>query len=194
VTLKRAILVSDITSMPVGVNIYLYDHGTTTPLSGLLGNASAINDSGAIAGTTTVFPTGILGFVVSPAGTETTYDDGSHFVEPAAIDSSATRLVGFSGYGAFYYDGAHYTVLAAPGATLGTLARGVNRHGEVSGTYATGTSSAPIANGFLYRNGAYTTWNVPGAITTGINGINDAGKIVGCFTDSAGSHGFVATP
>ena len=50
------------------------------------------------------------------------------------------------------------------------------------------------ANGFLHSKstGTWTTIDVPGAADTYVYGINDAGEIVGAYTDSSGNeHGFV---
>ena len=51
-------------------------------------------------------------------------------------------------------------------------------------------------HGFVDNGGVFTTIDVPEAISTIVNGINDAGQIVGDFTDSGSStnHGFLATP
>ena len=40
---------------------------------------------------------------------------------------------------------------------------------------------------------SFTTINVPGAVFTGANRINDSGQIVGHFNDATGGHGFVKT-
>jgi hypothetical protein len=45
-----------------------------------------------------------------------------------------------------------YTTLSVPGSTE-TLAAGIDDPGEVCGTYSAGG----VANGFVYRNGAYAT-------------------------------------
>ncbi|HBZ70102.1 MAG TPA: hypothetical protein DEP35_10350 [Deltaproteobacteria bacterium] len=45
------------------------------------------------------------------------------------------------------------------------------------------------------KDGAtYTTVDVPGATGTAVSGINNAGEIVGTYTDGTGFHGFRATP
>jgi probable HAF family extracellular repeat protein len=41
---------------------------------------------------------------------------------------------------------------------------------------------------------SFTQIDVPGATITLARGINDAGQIVGSFSDSTGTHGFLATP
>src|SRR4029077_20256510 len=53
-----------------------------------------------------------------------------------------------------------------------------------------------ITHGFLFNQptGTFTTFDIPNAANTYLNGINDAGQIVGSYVDSAGtSHGFVAS-
>ncbi len=40
----------------------------------------------------------------------------------------------------------------------------------------------------------FTALDVPGAAFTQANGINDAGQIVGHFSDATGTHGFLAVP
>jgi hypothetical protein len=50
-------------------------------------------------------------------------------------------------------------------------------------------------HGFLYSGGSYTSIDVPGATGKGGTqafGINDAGQIVGTYSDSSGSHGWSA--
>jgi len=59
----------------------------------------------------------------------------------------------------------------------------------------TSTSPAELTPGFtfaayLYSEGEFTRFSVPGASRTDANGINDAGQIVGSYQDGAGSHGF----
>ena len=193
-TRNRTILVSDILSQTVGDGEYFYRAGKTTALSGVAASAKFINDSGTLIGQTAVFPTGLLGFVLRPSGKTTMLNDGSGFVQPAAIDTANRRVVGISGNGAFYYDGKTYHILAAPGATVGTYPRGVDTLGRVSGSFYTGTQTQPVPNGFLLRKGVYTTWNVPGATSTEINGANEAGEIAGCYNDGTKTHGFVAIP
>lgn len=51
-------------------------------------------------------------------------------------------------------------------------------------------NSVPIA--FTYANGKFTTISPPGATSTEANGINDKGKVVGSYVDSANvTHGFL---
>jgi hypothetical protein len=83
-------------------------------------------------------------------------------------------------------------VFAFPGADL-TQAFGVNDHGEVVGAYTSGTQTF----GFTWTvKGHFRKVNDPrGKGTTVINGVNNAGVLVGFFTGSNGNtHGMLATP
>src|SRR5215467_7975417 len=77
-------------------------------------------------------------------------------------------------------------------APFQTFAYGINASGQIVGTFAN-AFPAP-SDGFLYSGGSFTTIAVPGAISTGASGINNSGEIVGGYTDSTGTHGFLATP
>ncbi len=83
-------------------------------------------------------------------------------------------------------------VIAFPGADL-TQAFGVNDHGEVVGAYTIGAQTF----GFTWTvKGHFRKVNDPqGKGTTVINGINNAGALVGFFISKNGStHGMLATP
>ena len=63
--------------------------------------------------------------------------------------------------------------------------------GNIVGIY---TDASGTGHGFLF-NGAYTSFDYPGAAFTEATGINPGGVIVGLYTDSAGAtHGFIRTP
>ena len=49
----------------------------------------------------------------------------------------------------------------------------------------------PGAHGFLYDAGTYTIIDVPGATSTVCDGINDAGQMVGHFSDGTRMRGFL---
>jgi probable HAF family extracellular repeat protein len=80
-----------------------------------------------------------------------------------------------------------------PGAA-GTEAGDINDRGVVAGTYSTDT---PIVNnsarprGFLLDGRKLTTIEADGAVSTGVNGINNREQAVGAYTDADGAiHGF----
>jgi hypothetical protein len=93
------------------------------------------------------------------------------------------------------HDG-RFITLAVPGASM-TQAFGVNDHDEVVGAYTVGTGSSATMHGFTWRPGhGFTTVDDPhGVGTTTINGVNDAGDLVGFYVDSAGNtDGMIALP
>jgi probable HAF family extracellular repeat protein len=70
---------------------------------------------------------------------------------------------------------------------------GINAKGQVSGTYRDNTQ---YRHGFIWRNGNFTTFNVPGDATplgTVAFGINDIGEVVGDYVDASHGirHGFL---
>ena len=82
---------------------------------------------------------------------------------------------GYECYGFIYFN-SNFTIVD------GDL-RGINNVGQVVGST------------FVYTNGTFTTINVPGSTETSVDGINDAGQIVGNYVDNEDHlHGFVATP
>jgi probable HAF family extracellular repeat protein len=70
-------------------------------------------------------------------------------------------------------------VLQFPGSNF-TQALGINNRDEVVGTYTDGNGNM---HGFRYRDGQYTSIDVPGGANTVINGVNDEGWVVGFFAD-----------
>ena len=63
--------------------------------------------------------------------------------------------------------------------------------GQITGDFFDATSW----HGYLRdTGGSFTTFDIPGSITTHAFGINDAGQITGYFEDATGTHGFLATP
>jgi uncharacterized membrane protein len=88
-----------------------------------------------------------------------------------------------------------FTTIDPPSAvqeTRGSLS--INNAGQIVGSFNADVS-LPDTHGFVrYTNGTFIQLDVPGAMRTSASGINDTGQIVGAFTDSAGRHGFLATP
>ncbi len=142
---------------------YTYDiaNGQFTPIPLVAASsltASAINNSGEIAGYYTSAITGAtLGF----------------------IDNNSNGI---------------FTSVNAPGATF-TQLFGLNNEGIAVGVATINN----VTDGIVYNtlNDSFNIVNDPFASpgTTTINGINDAGEIVGFYTDAAGNtDGFLATP
>jgi hypothetical protein len=89
-----------------------------------------------------------------------------------------------------------FITLAVPGASM-TQALGVNDRDEVVGVYTVGTGANPQMHGFTWRPGyGFRTVDDPHGIgATIINGVNDAGVLVGFYTDAAGNtDGMIAQP
>ncbi len=83
--------------------------------------------------------------------------------------------------------------LDIPGSTF-TQALGLNNKGKIVGAY---TDSAGLTHGFVYTiaTASYVTVDAPDGVgTTIVNGINDAGKLVGFYGTAPINTGFVATP
>jgi probable HAF family extracellular repeat protein len=69
------------------------------------------------------------------------------------------------------------------GSDLG--AHDINNTGQIVGCYAL------CSHGFLLSGAAFTSIDVPGAVSTQATGINDAGQIVGNYYDGTTLHGFI---
>jgi probable HAF family extracellular repeat protein len=85
-----------------------------------------------------------------------------------------------------------FTTINAPGVVPeDVVPDAINDRGEVVGTY---DDSGGTEHGFLYDNGAFTTLDVPGAVSRygiGVAAINDRGEVVGSYFTSSGEHGFI---
>ncbi|MGH8094359.1 MAG: hypothetical protein ACREIF_12945 [Chthoniobacterales bacterium] len=95
------------------------------------------------------------------------------------VDSSgATR--GFIRYA----DGTFSAPIIDPNDTVGfTEGRGINDAGTVCGDYSDGAAF----HGFFLTGSTYTQYDVPGALSTLVLGLNNAGDFVGNITASDGS-------
>ncbi|HZS26584.1 MAG TPA: hypothetical protein VFB76_05100 [Candidatus Angelobacter sp.] len=76
------------------------------------------------------------------------------------------------------------TLISFPGAEGGTFARSINNAGVIVGGYRLGPESTDHAGGFSWKNGVFTTIEVPGSNDTFPAKINDKGVIVGLDFDS----------
>jgi hypothetical protein len=76
------------------------------------------------------------------------------------------------------------TLISFPGAAGGTFARSINNAGVIVGFFRTGPESTAHAGGFTWKNGVFTTIEVPGSNDTFPAKINDKGVIVGLDFDS----------
>jgi uncharacterized membrane protein len=75
--------------------------------------------------------------------------------------------------------------------TYNTVLNGINNDGNMVGTF----SSTVLGFGsFVYVNGQFIELEVPSASITVALAINKRGQIAGFYSDSEGTHGFIATP
>jgi uncharacterized membrane protein len=101
--------------------------------------------------------------------------------------NSNDAIVGFytnsSGYleGFLYKDG-KFTDIPGPAGALSSFATGINDAEDIVGTYVDSVQQAQ--HGFLLRGTAYTTLDVPNALLTVANRINDKATIVLEWVDS----------
>jgi hypothetical protein len=95
----------------------------------------------------------------------------------------------------FIWKDGHFTIFNVPGDDTvgGTIAFGINDKGETVGNYLEGGFNKGF---FRSKKGEFTKFEVPGALLTIGEGINNNGTIVGVYVDKADNdnndiHGFV---
>jgi hypothetical protein len=89
-----------------------------------------------------------------------------------------------------FSDGSFSDPIVDPNDTVGfTEGRGINNPRTVVGDYA---ASDGTIHSFLLSGGAFTEYDVPGAVQTNLLGINEPGELTGGFDDGSGIfQGFV---
>ena len=90
--------------------------------------------------------------------------------------SDAGTIVGASDGVGFLYSAGAFTTLVHPGATVGTVLTGIANDGTVVGAYRTGDPAAPIHHSFIYRNGAFESFDLAGSSDTLIRHISADGR------------------
>ncbi|HJP80683.1 MAG TPA: CHRD domain-containing protein [Pseudonocardiaceae bacterium] len=167
------------------------------PVNQLLG----INDDGIAAGFYTDSAGNNHGYTINTrrGGFSAVTVPGSGSVTAAAINDRG-QLAGFDTNAAgitqgFLRDsGGKITVLAYPGANM-TQALGLNNRGEVVGVYQAGSGAATHGFTWTAKAGFKSVDDPDGISTTTVNGVNDAGVLVGFYVDGAGNtHGMLAKP
>jgi uncharacterized membrane protein len=113
---------------------------------------------------------------------------------PGTSEGSSIRSPGF------LLDNGRYTTIQAPGARTHTYAHGINNRGLIAGGFDNASFDAPGGRGhgsIRKKNGQFVQFDVPGAISTNANKINDHGQTVGGFNETGisvgapGSKGFL---
>jgi probable HAF family extracellular repeat protein/parallel beta-helix repeat protein len=178
---------------------FVYTGGRMTPVAGLGGSqsaATAINDSGQIAGFSTLADNrnshAFLTSVSGPARDLGTLGGSSSF---ALALNNPGQVVGESlirgdrFFHAFLYSNGRMTDLGTLPNLPNSVATAINRNGDVVG-YAY-SADYYTSHAFLYRKGVLYDLNnlVPntGWTFTAANGINDKGQVIGGATNRAGA-------
>ena len=161
----------------------------------------AINDAGVVVGYYTnayganhgfIYSNGTYSNLGDPSASIDTLAGGFEDTYPLAINN-AGQVAGYyidsntdSDRGFIFSNGTYTTLndpLAGQGYEQGTRAVAINNFGVVVGDYVDASDNE---HGFIYSNGTYTTLNDPLAATSSVQSINDAGVVIGTFTNGRG--------
>jgi uncharacterized membrane protein len=92
----------------------------------------------------------------------------------------------------FLFAKGRYTTIEVPGARTHTYAHGINNRGLIAGGFDDPSFDGPDGRGhgiLRKKNGTFVQFDVPGAIATIANKVNDHGEIVGGSLDTGGNIG-----
>jgi probable HAF family extracellular repeat protein len=159
--------------------------------------AEAINDAGQIVGQAAVNPASIAGPVHSflfSGGSFTNFDITATNISAAFGINNHSGIVG--GYEQPVFSGkayagtlGHFVTITPPGsAGTGDAAVGINDAGVIVGGYTT-TPGGP-SHGFIDNGGTFMTFDVPGATSTRLTGINNLGQLAGFYQSGGVTNGF----
>ncbi len=93
-------------------------------------------------------------------------------------------------HGFYRLPNGHFSASIFFPGSIETAAQAINTAGFVCGTFTTG-GAMTADHGFFFDGTTYTQYDVPGALSTHINGINDAGDFTGYYFDGSSYTGFV---
>ena len=169
-----------------------YDYATVVFPGAISTSANGINNNNVIVGSFVDSASFQHGYLYR-AGKYTKVDfPGATATEVLGINDSGDlvgvyQLPGPLNFHGFLRHNGEFHKVDAPAATFSTVATGVNNSGTIVGTY-------DGAHGFIYRDGAYKTWNalqLPGEPKqTQLNGIGNKGWIVGQVFSGGNWRGF----
>jgi uncharacterized membrane protein len=100
----------------------------------------------------------------------------------------------------FLFAKGRYTTIEVPGSRTHTYAHGINNRGQIAGGFDNPSFDGPVGRGhgiLRKKNGRIVQFDVPDAISTIANKVNDHGEIVGGSLDTGvsvgapGSNGFL---
>jgi probable HAF family extracellular repeat protein len=181
---------------------FMFSGGTYTtidPPGATLTNAWSINNAGEIVGAYTD-SSGVFHGFIDNAGTFTTFNapNGAILTELTGINTT-NQMVGIYDDSAstehgFTLVGTHFTDVTFPGTGIAVTATDrINDSGEIVGLESTSVSG-PF-KGYSRKGTKYTTILFPASTETRCRGLNNAGEVVGKYTDAAGLiHGFTVVP
>ncbi len=182
--------------------------GTAFPPDDTLDFPRAVAASGEIVGVSNLQPgstqqafsylNGGFAAVSPPAGGSYLYPDfvDSHGVIAGSYLAGATGPHGTPFPHGFIRRGSQLTTVDYPGTAgevVSTIVAGVTRTGDVVGTYTVrDASGAATTHGFIRHHGVWSSFDVPGAVSTSVTAINGQGSVAGMFTDAKHvGHAFV---
>jgi len=194
------VIVGDCEGIPFvyrkGTFTYLNDANTVIP--------QAVNDQGVIVGWRAVLTPVLSSFVLvsdkvlrksfqAPGCTNTQalgISNSNVIVGTAVPTGGSTQQAFIEQDGTFSF---YQYPNAAP--SLGTIFSGLNQSGIAVGYLNTSGVNAPPSLGFVYQNETFTSIQPPfDATSSGAFAINDSGVIVGSYTTSTATFGYIATP
>jgi len=177
-----------------------YPGSTGTELAG-------INDGGQIIGSFSTASTYGQGFIRNADGSLIPIVLPYQSIDspPGGINASGQVVGAFFNPGTFFSPGylrstaGTYSIITDPINPNNSGAGAINDAGQMVGTYVDPVNS--LVHGFLDNGGTFTTIDDPnmaansfGEEYTELSGINNAGQIVGIYSDAVGSHGFLRSP
>ena len=90
-----------------------------------------------------------------------------------------------------FFDNRGYFTTIDPSGSIRTVNGFINTQGQVVGTFRTPQGVDQVRHGFIWRNGTFTVFNVPGddpVLGTLAFGINDFGEVVGDYVKKKDGH------
>jgi len=153
-----------------------------------------INNAGYVVGSAGDAGSQVKGFRLQNGVYKTITFPGQALIDTASGINNLGQIAGYTINGtpesAYLYNGT-FKQIDYPKAPNESRAQGINDSGVAVGIYFIGGG----CYGYAYKNGKYLSFDYPGAICTGANGINNAGQVVGQYLLPDFSwHGFVTSP
>ncbi len=168
-------------------------------LADLPGHSVALNDAGQVVGTVSNPVNNFILTYYYQAGAVSTFGSGREAV-PVGINAAGQAVGWWTAGGdnptvnAFTWDGSTPAQSISEGFSTALRPSAINDEGVFVGTFNEGQGHIPSgpSHAFSAQNGMATIFDPPGAATSSAADINNAGQIVGSYTDPSGrSHAFL---